>query len=96
MVAEFGVIASTFGGYAPILVFMQDDEIHPNIPRSHYEQIDAFTYELQNMIVRFKLEWDLPLESIVGAMDFVKNEIVSGDYSVEFIPDPDFWDEEEE
>jgi hypothetical protein len=75
---------------------MQGDEIPPNIPHGHYEQIDAFTYELQKLIIQFKTEWDLPLESIVGAMDFVKNEIVSGDYDVEFIPDPDFWDEEEE
>jgi len=74
---------------------MNGDDLPDNIPHSHYEQIDAFTYELQNMIGRFKQEWDLPLESIVGAMDFVKNEILSGDYSISFDPGPDFFDEDD-
>ena len=68
-----------------------DFVMRSNIPNSHYEQIDQFTYDLQKLILRYKKEWDLPLESIVGSMDFVKNEIVSGDYSIEF----DFSDDDD-
>lgn len=73
---------------------MNGDDLPPNIPNGHYEQIDAFTYELQSLILRFKQEWDLPLESIVGAIEFVKSEIANGDYSIEFDPGPDFFDED--
>ena len=73
---------------------MQGDELPPNIPNTHYEQIDQFTFDLEKLIYRYKKEWDLPMESIVGAMAYVQNEIVTGDYSVEFDPGPDFWEED--
>ena len=73
---------------------MNEDDLPPNIPKSHYEQIDAFTFDLQALIHRYKKEFDLPLESIVGTMAFVQNEITSGDYAIEFDPGPDFFDEE--
>ena len=53
-----------------------------NIPHGHYEQIDQFTWDVQALIHRYKREWDLPLESIVGALEFVKTEITSGDYDI--------------
>ena len=54
------------------------------IPHTHYEQIDQFTFDLEKLIYRYKKEWDLPLESIVGVIEFIKNEIVSGDYEILF------------
>ena len=60
-----------------------DDSFNPSdIPNGHYEQIDQFTWDLQAMIHRYKKEWDLPLESIVGAIEFVKAEITNGDYDI--------------
>jgi len=52
------------------------------IPHGHYEQIDQLTWDIQAMIHRYKKEWDLPLESIVGVLEFVKTEITSGDYDI--------------
>ena len=53
-----------------------------NIPNGHYEQIDQLTWDIQAMIHRYKKEWDLPLESIVGVLEFVKTEIPAGDYDI--------------
>ena len=53
-----------------------------NIPNGHYEQIDQLTWDIQAMIHRYKKEWDLPLESIVGVLEFVKTEITAGDYDI--------------
>ena len=58
------------------------DDFSSNIPHGHYEQIDQFTWDVQALIHRYKREWDLPLESIVGALEFVKAEIASGDYDI--------------
>lgn len=62
-----------------------DDSSFPgdsNIPNGHYEQIDQLTWDIQAMIHRYKKEWDLPLESIVGVLEFVKTEITAGDYDI--------------
>jgi hypothetical protein len=66
------------------------------IPHTHYEQIDQFTFDLEKLIFRYKKEWDLPLESIVGAIEFMKNEIVSGDYDIIFDFESDEEEEEEQ
>jgi hypothetical protein len=60
----------------------EDNQYGNSIPNGHYEQIDQFTWDLQAMIHRYKKEWDLPLESIVGAIEFVKAEITNGDYDI--------------
>ena len=76
------------------MVYVMDNG--EGIPRSHYEQIDQFTWDLEKMICRYKKEWDLPLESIVGVLEFVKNEIVSGDYTIEFEGWPGLTDDDSE
>ena len=60
------------------------DDSMCGIPRTHYEQIDQFTWDMQALIHRYKKEWDLPLESIMGAIEFVKSEIANGDYDIYF------------
>ena len=66
------------------------DDLFGGIPRGHYEQIDQFTWDVQALIHRYKKEWDLPLESIVGALEFIKTEITAGNYDMYF----DFDDQE--
>ena len=61
-----------------------NEDFFGGIPRGHYEQIDQFTWDVQALIHRYKKEWDLPLESIVGALEFIKTEITAGNYDVYF------------
>ncbi len=58
------------------------------------EQIDQLNDELRKVIHRFKLEYDLPVEAIIGVMDFIKADLV--DAGVEFEVDFDLDDDNEE
>jgi hypothetical protein len=58
------------------------------------EQTDAFLFELQNVVNRFRAEYDLNHATIVGTLEIVKMDyLIEGD-DVEFIDDMD--DEEGE
>jgi hypothetical protein len=58
------------------------------------EQTDAFLFELQNVVNRFRAEYDLNHATIIGTLEIVKMDyLIEGD-DVEFIDDID--DEEGE
>lgn len=42
------------------------------------EQTDAFYTDLYQLISRYSNEFDLPLETIIGAIEMVKADLVSG------------------
>lgn len=51
------------------------------------EQTDAFLFELQNVVNRFRAEYDLNHATIVGTLEIVKMDyLIEGD-DVEFIDD---------
>ena len=58
------------------------------------EQIDQLSSELRKVVHRFKLEYDLPIEAILGVLDFLKADLV--DAGVEFEVDFDLDDDNEE
>ena len=49
-------------------------------------QIDQLNDELRKVVHRFKLEYDLPVEAIIGVLEYIKADLV--DAGVEF--DADF------
>ena len=58
------------------------------------DQIDQLNDELRKVVHRFKLEYDLPIEAIVGVMDFIKADLI--DAGVDFEVDFDLDDNDEE
>jgi hypothetical protein len=58
------------------------------------EQIDQLNDELRKVVHRFKLEYDLPVEAIIGVMEFIKADLI--DAGVEFEVDFDLDDDSEE
>ncbi len=53
------------------------------------EQTDAFLFELQNVVNRFRAEYDLNHATIIGTLEIVKMDyLIEGD-EVEFIDDMD-------
>jgi hypothetical protein len=57
------------------------------------EQTDAFLFELQNVVNRFRAEYDLNHATIIGTLEIVKMDyLIEGD-DVEFIADDDMEDE---
>ena len=57
------------------------------------EQIDQLTDELRRLIHRFQLECDLSRETIIGILEFVKQDLLSYGQAVEFEIDFDPEDE---
>ena len=58
------------------------------------EQTDQFLFELQNVINRFKAEYDLNHATIIGTLEIVKMDyLVDGD---EIVFEDDMTDEEDE
>ena len=49
----------------------------------HNQQIDAFANDINSMVARYLSEFDLPIESIIGTLEFLKNDLLNG-ASVEF------------
>ena len=55
-----------------------------------YKQVDAFRFELINLIDRYHDEWDMPTESVVGALEDVKLEYWIGkriEFDMDIPPD---------
>ena len=46
-------------------------------PMSHGKQIDALYNDLDRVIERYRLEFDLPLASVVGTLEVLKQDIIS-------------------
>jgi len=44
---------------------------------SHGKQIDALYNDLDRVIERYRLEFDLPLASVVGTLEVLKQDIIS-------------------
>ena len=61
-----------------------------------YEQIDAFHYDLTNLINRYKAEFDIDLHTIVGVLEDKKISMLLGDDLVDFSADDDLLEEEDE
>lgn len=61
----------------------------------YHEQTDAFTMELDNLINRFKDEFDLNLQTVIGVLETKKIELTL-DCGVEFDMDSDMLDDETE
>jgi hypothetical protein len=58
------------------------------------EQTDAFLFELQNVVNRFRAEYDLNHATIIGTLEMVKMDyLIEGD-DVEFIDDMDDMEDE--
>ena len=61
-----------------------------------YEQIDAFHYELTNLINRYNAEFDIDMHTIVGVLEDKKISLLLGEESVEFSADDDILDIDDE
>ena len=61
----------------------------------YHEQTDAFALELDNLINRFKDEFDLNLQTVIGVLETKKIELTL-DCGVEFDMDPGMLDEDED
>tara|TARA_R110002051_G_scaffold116198_2_gene189413 strand:+ start:3979 stop:4197 length:219 start_codon:yes stop_codon:yes gene_type:complete len=44
---------------------------------NQYEQADAFRFELLGLIKRYLLEFDLPIETLIGVMESTKIDVLS-------------------
>lgn len=62
------------------------------------DQTDAFCNELQNVVMRFRDEFDLNHATIVGVLDIVKMGYIvdPSDDTVEFEVDENFWDDDKD
>jgi hypothetical protein len=43
-----------------------------NNPMPYHEQVDAFANELESLVERFRDEWDLTLETMIGCIEVQK------------------------
>ena len=57
------------------------------------EQIDQFNDEMRRVIRRFRLEYDLSAEAMIGAIEFIKSDMLTG--TVDFVADFPIDDEED-
>ena len=57
------------------------------------EQIDQFNDEIRRVIRRFRLEYDLSVEAMIGAIEFIKSDMLTG--TVDFVADFPVDDEED-
>tara|TARA_Y100000593_G_C4299844_1_gene332736 strand:- start:1136 stop:1333 length:198 start_codon:yes stop_codon:yes gene_type:complete len=55
----------------------------------HDEQVDALYTDLTQLLARYRSEFDLHVETMIGCMEFVKNDLLNGAI-VEFEVDDDF------
>ena len=60
----------------------------------YHQQTDALTYDLMNVINRYREEFDLNYQTIVGVLEFVKLDLMTD--GVCFVADLDDDDEDEE
>lgn len=61
---------------------------------NYHEQTDAFTMELDNLVNRFRDEFDLNLQTIIGVLETKKIELTL-DCGMDFEMDPDMLDDDE-
>ena len=59
------------------------------------DQIDLFNNDLQNLIYRYKSEYDLHDETLIGCIDASKLSIIDS-FTIEFESDIDLDNEEDE
>ena len=60
-----------------------------------FEQTDAFRFDLQALINRYLLEFDLPIETLIGVMETTKIDSLV-DPPAEFPEGPTEWDDDKE
>lgn len=59
----------------------------------YHSQTDAFQYELSNLIEKFREEFDLNEQSIIGCLEVSKLNLIT-DFAIEFIPDEEDEDDD--
>ena len=60
----------------------------------YHEQTDALTYDFMHVINRYREEFDLNHQTIIGVMEFVKLDLMTD--GVCFVEDPDLDDDEDD
>tara|TARA_B100000963_G_scaffold350817_1_gene361572 strand:- start:1549 stop:1791 length:243 start_codon:yes stop_codon:yes gene_type:complete len=59
------------------MCFKEEESEHSAEEETPYhEQIDAFTIELDNLITRYRNEFDLHLETLIGALEMAKTVLL--------------------
>tara|TARA_R100000458_G_C8159461_1_gene164109 strand:+ start:122 stop:316 length:195 start_codon:yes stop_codon:yes gene_type:complete len=46
-------------------------------PQDQWEQIDAFSFEINEKIEYYNREFDIPMESMVGVLEVAKNDLIN-------------------
>jgi len=60
----------------------------------YHQQTDALTYDFMHVINRYREEFDLNHQTIIGVLEFVKLDLMTD--GVCFVEDPDNEDEEDD
>jgi len=60
----------------------------------YHQQTDALTYDFMNVINRYRDEFDLNHQTIIGVLEFVKLDLMTD--GVCFVEDPDADDDDED
>ena len=60
----------------------------------YHQQTDALTYDLMNIVNRYREEFDLNHQTIIGVFEFVKLDLMTD--GVCFVEDPDNEDDNED
>lgn len=56
-------------------------------PKDHWEQVDAFAFEIQEKIHYYKEEFDIPMESMVGVLEMAKHDLINNSPDIIFEED---------
>jgi len=62
---------------------------------TYKDQIDMFNNDLHNLIYRYKSEYDLHDETLIGCIDAVKLSVMDS-LTIDFVSDIDLEDDDEE
>jgi len=60
---------------------------------NHHEQADAFRFDLLALLKRYLLEFDLPVETLIGVMETTKMDVFQ-DPPQDTYEDPCEWDDD--
>ena len=55
---------------------MQDEDFHLSGPRDYDEQTDAFRFELDDLVERYQLEFDINTITMIGALREKMQELI--------------------
>lgn len=58
-------------------------------PQDQWEQLDAFSFDIQERIEFFRREFDIPLEGMVGVLEVAKIDLANSidvDFTQDFDP----------